>query len=354
MSHPVHLVRQPTFAGLRPAVPSYVPADHDIAAELLALTGIAGEVDVRSGSAGPDGGFYRVSPELGRALFIKSVPTARVAELELADRMMAAVAAHGAPVLPPISGYPKPWGEDKAIFAYPFVTYRFVAATVDEVAVLGDTLGRLHRALASVAPQFRDPVTQRAAARQKFLEGVRGRLLAEACAVGPAPERLSEILALAQVWDDGPENDFGLVHGDMNFGNALYREDTHNPSIALVDFEGATQLWLPPEFDLAKAIERFCLCAEAADGADTYALGEAFLDAYSARSGWRGFAAPEQLLTLIGVQHAQPLCLLAAAALDGRPNDEDEWLKFFDLHDRLIDRRELVSALEERFARRGP
>jgi hypothetical protein len=334
MSNP-WLPRAPTFPGLRPDPPVFVPVDDATAQWLQSESGLTGQVSrLQSSVVLPLGHFRLLGPD--QDVFLKVLSVDQAAHNDEADKLAQSAKEAGAPVLPPLR-----WIETRrgpVIGVYPHINARYGEPTVADASKFGAALVRLHRALknCSEAPQVRRASLQ----RMRMLATRRTNILAGEGPLGPNPATLQNLLANAEAPFE-PDETAQIVHGDLNLGNVLFDEKTGEPTI--IDFENATVSWLPPEIDIAMALQRLCLTAVVSDESKAQ-CASAFLVAYH-DEGYTGrhfsAAALVEAMRWISIRN---LCLLAEAEASGREVNKEEWQKFLSLVETAEDHKPLLDA----------
>ncbi|WP_254431072.1 phosphotransferase [Magnetospirillum sp. LM-5] len=226
-------------------------------AQLRALSPAAAAGTAIGGYAltGPEGRwFLRVTSHIGTPALEKA----------LVDGLQAA----GVPVNPILAaGIPLVWhGHELRLDIRPLVQARHFDGSDGDLVALGRAMAAAHRALADtvVAPS----VHRLAATRNDRLLGHRDRLAGMMCEPGEFPrlgfppgwaERNRDWLRrwcaeYRPDWHQQPGAQ--CLHGEIHQGNVLY--DGAGTAM-LVDFEESTDVFAPPVWDLAYAVQRFCL-----------------------------------------------------------------------------------------------
>jgi Ser/Thr protein kinase RdoA (MazF antagonist) len=308
----------PAFTSLLPDAPGEHAVRDDVARSIEAYCGCAAEVSALGRPGETVEGRYVVRCR-GRAPLFLKIFDARILELQRhSDGVAAHLAAHDVPVVLPVAGEPRPFGDGLCGELFPYLDARFSRCDEVELAQIGTMLARLHRALAG----FSSNDTRGAAAE------MHARLLAAADAViagwTPNPDFTDEVTAAARGYRAGTlviHQSPQMVHGDCNYTNILFAGD----GLRVIDFEESRAAWLNPMFDVAKVIERFVLVPAKADSR-TIAL--AFLEAYR-RAGGALQAADFKRILLESNDRA--LMIMADKQRDGLSLPAAEWRKFVQL-----------------------
>jgi len=220
-------------------------------------------------------------------LFIKIIPKCFASGVQRSDGISNYVNSCGllTPVCMP--GFPKACIDGRVTFAYPFVEGIYLNSSQGELQALGGALARLHTALASFPDAHRIARRQREM-RARMRDKAKALLVDQRWALGD----LSPIRTHLQRWlevdailgKDGCQ----VIHNDLNAGNVL--QDTKG-DVWFLDFEEARWSYLPPNFDVAKVIERFILVNEDWDKQTKITASQRFLCEYrAAREDVRGMA----------------------------------------------------------------
>ncbi|OAN55013.1 phosphotransferase [Magnetospirillum moscoviense] len=226
-------------------------------ARLRALSAAAAAGTAIGGYAltGPDGQwFLRITSHIGTASLEKA--------------LVDGLAAAGVPVNPILAaGIAFVWrGHQLRLDIRPLVMARHFDGSDGDLVALGRVMAAAHRALAetTVAPE----VCRLAATRNDRLRGHRDRLAevlrggGDLAAMGFPPGWAERNRDWLQRWCAEYRPDWHLqpgaqcLHGEIHQGNVLY--DGAGTAI-LVDFEESTDVFAPPVWDFAYAVQRFCL-----------------------------------------------------------------------------------------------
>ncbi|MDR3400905.1 MAG: phosphotransferase [Chthoniobacter sp.] len=183
-------------------------------------------------------------------------------------RIIEYLAADGVPVNVPIAiGLLLMWGgRQYRVDARPFLTgARHTDGSSVDLTALGATLAACHRSLR----KFPEAATIRTAAQARYerlarvvaFAGVTARLekwerLAELARWGQ--ENAAWLSTMAAEFDGSFANmsDAQCLHGEIHRANVLF---TSAGQAVLLDFEEAVHNFAPPAWDLAYAVQRFCL-----------------------------------------------------------------------------------------------
>jgi aminoglycoside phosphotransferase family enzyme len=137
-------------------------------------------------------------------------------------------------------------------------------------------------------------------------------------------------------------NNAQMVHGDLNFGNALI-SCTNKEYPVLIDFEDSLLSWLPPQVDLAFFLERF-LILKKIDDDKKVEWAQTLLEQYASSTGQFPFCFVDELektLKFLSIRALGRLCLNAKVRIN---SSEDEWQKFIDLYKRSSQLSDLIAS----------
>jgi Ser/Thr protein kinase RdoA (MazF antagonist) len=215
-------------------------------------------------SDGP-AGRYRLSTSQGE-WFVRV--TTRQGHSALEKILTDFLAERGVSVNPLIlAGRPFHWeGREYFIDVRPFLDGRHFNASQEDLRSLAATLACCHHALTEF-PRARE-IHRTAAARAERLQHIRDRI-ADAVESGRfdifaehavwASRRRDWLAEMVKQFDPRLEEqpDAQCVHGEIHPGNVLFRNS--DGAAVLVDFEESTRVFMPPAWDLAFLVQRFCL-----------------------------------------------------------------------------------------------
>lgn len=329
------LYRNPAWISLRPGLPRARPADGEIAGRLIAALGMPGDIFALRYDERDSSHFF--AAVRGERLFLKLVPASRGESLLQADAIAAWLAERGLDTVTAFEGFPRRFDEHTWLFSYPYHDARRLAPVASQLARLGQTLARLHRALA--AHPLRGTWQQSTHARLRNLVDIRNQIAGGLLAAGPYPAEVARLAADETL--DFVRADLAStpLHGDLNAGNVLY----HHARVLLLDFEDVFHSVLPPLFELALAAERFVLVAVDDHQLARRLIGH-LLAAYRAAGGDIAIADGDELFSAVRSLSLRSLCVLADCQRNGVAIDAAEWRKFLDLA-QLASRRRGVLAM---------
>ncbi|PJK31208.1 phosphotransferase enzyme family protein [Minwuia thermotolerans] len=317
----------------------WVCADPETAASLCAT--VRTELDEINRVERPEGTadaselrYFRLVGRTG-ACFVKAIPESAVSTGIAAEAIARGVRLLGVGVCTMIVPEPLRWTDGRWLFVYPWVEAATIPPEPDSLRRLGFRIAQLHGALRRIPSELRDDVASRSDERVRWLLAGNRDLSAFAerlhrLSMRWAADHVSSLSTHPwAVLSSLPQQ---VIHGDLNAGNVLWREDTEKEFVFL-DFEEATRQYLPTAVDLALAFERIVLdvvseaslCAQCLDALfNGYAVGEGEAAAAAAADGFRA-ALDWNLLT--------PLTILADFRATGRDWPDEEWEKFHRLAD---------------------
>ncbi|QDZ11619.1 phosphotransferase [Devosia ginsengisoli] len=329
------LFREPSWRGLRPALPEYVAAEPAVTDFICRTLGEYGAISqlLLGGCAV---GMFRFQPAGGDAKLVKLVPESRRSSMMQAEDIATWLAARDAPVVAALPGYPV-WDGDYGIVVMPYLHGRRVEASEQDMALLGRSVAQVQKKLASHPDRLR---WERATAeRLADLMVVRSSLATGRLSCGPNPERLATLAR-------DPMLDFVLqdmervpLHGDLNPGNVLIVDG----KAILLDLEDVFHSVLPPILELVLAIERYVLVVVEND-AHAVSAGRAFVKAWQSNMGVATVTGSTDLVRVFRSLALRSLCVLASAEQHGAAMPDEEWNKFF-LLEQLAGRRAHAIAL---------
>ncbi len=343
MSNPL-LPRRPAYAALRPRMPEFIPLpDGEQRRSLAALLG-PGEFFRRLGATSSLDGYY-IQNNVSGSVFLKVIPSAH-AERQLAANAIAEwVVKCGGRASLLLPGFPRHLDNDYVVLAYRYIPSRFAEAASADLEQIGSSVAKVHVDLA-IMPNIaaiKEASTKRVEMLKKRFTCIQsGEQLS-----GPRPQELRDLLeaeaSLLDLLDDCSERQ--PLHGDLAYGNILFPLDGGGP--ILLDFEDTLISWLPIDFDIALALERFALLPTNAD-ADAVQFGKKMLKAYGVERGKEHFLthSPADCLRLLAIRS---LLTLSELEFKGDKVEISEWEKFFYLYQHALDRRSVLSKLEDEF-----
>ena len=293
-------------------------------------------------STGAATGYFLHRPRDGEAHFVKVVPASHAARQHAADNIAAWLLRRGVKVISLLAGFPRQMDQMRSVFAYRFVVGRFAEATTRDLDAIGRAIARLHASLAELPDSAL--IRTESQARAAMLRNRANQIVVAAAT--PRLQCLRDLLqenhGLLALLDGHAGNQ--PIHGDLVYANVLFPDDGAEPLI--LDFEDTLISWLPPEFDLALAIERFAFLP-AADEATAVLLGRALYRGYAKECGgnWNGpRTGLDECLRFLSLR-----ALITLAELEGTetPVATTEWDKFFGLYDFAQSNRHLARAITE-------
>ena len=326
------LPRTPAWQSLRPASPTFGPIEDERAGLLVGVVGSPASVWRMGIDHGALHGSYRLTGD--RDLFLKVVEAGHRDSQLASDRIARHLASRGVSTLTCLDGYPRDLPDGHALFAFDFVDGRFAEAEPRDIAGLGRAVGQLHRVLAD-AP-FAARVLDLSRDRDDTLE--RYRLLA--MSDGGVPEHVTAIVTHGDTCHVATSTQ--VIHGDLNYTNALFPLRGDEP--LLLDFEDCRFSHLPRLVDLAMALERFVLVAEA-ENDDAFDLGQALIRAYRAADPRPFDAGAGDLSSTLRTLAIRALVLLCEMRRRGEEVEDAEVGKFVELHAQATARDDLLTEL---------
>lgn len=346
MSIPI-LPRTPAHSGFRPALPEFAPAPEQLAQAVRAVMGAPGEVLKKLPGDTEPGGYYLFAETNGRRYFLKVVENEYRERQNQAESIARALKAADVPVNASLDGFPRPWGTTHAVFAYPYVAARFAATAEADMCALGALVAAMHGAMAALSPA--QTILAQARRRHEHVRDIRAAVKAGTFAPPFQAARLDGLLepdCTALLFDPHGQP----IHGDLNYGNALFPLDGGAPLI--LDFEDAMLSFGSPWIDIALVLERFVLI-DVPDDAAARGLGGAFLEAYL-RHAPGPLRQPRPLHDILAGTAQRSICLLAEMAGTGRSVAAAEWEKFAFLRDQADARAGLLAEFDRTIRAHAP
>lgn len=198
-----------------------------------------------------------------RTLFLRI--STRLGAPDLEQALLAHLASAKVPVNPILaSGWCREQGERLRADIRPFIAGRHFDGSIKDIQALAETLGLLHRTLATL-PEGRR-IQEISASRYAHFQAMRDRIAADLDAGRTeifkehepwAMEHLDLIARMVR----GLEPRFDLLegaqclHGEVHPANVIFRRNV----AMLIDFEESVHTQAPPSYDLAFLVQRFLL-----------------------------------------------------------------------------------------------
>jgi Ser/Thr protein kinase RdoA (MazF antagonist) len=333
------LIRKPAWAGLVPALPEPVDLPPALADEILRAVGLVGRLTgLRLADDAVE--HYRLEPPSGPPIFVKLVGAPQREVAERAEAIARWLAGRGLAVSSLLDGFPRRIRDGRLAVAARFIEGRRVSTDEADLAVLGETIGNLHRVLAGHPD--RDEWARATRVRLDALTQVRTGLADGLLRCGPEPDRLCILAA-----DPAAEFDLGCanataLHGDLNPGTVLV--ETASGRTVVLDFEDVLHSVLPPIFELLLAAERFVLVM-VNDDEKALVLGRALVASYRRSAATRlslHGRAPAALLRGLALRS---MCVLAFGERAGIRTVDEEWRKFLVLEQQARQRAPLIARI---------
>lgn len=328
------LVRAPTWQGLTPGLPSWVPASEDVVVQELRQAGLNGDLSVMKTDGTPEG-YYRLERAGEQTLFVKRLAAQWAESVLRAEAIATWLAEHDVSVTVPLAGFPKQLPGGDILCVSPFIVGRRLLADSESLECLGKSLAHLHSVLASHPHKntWSDATGRRLEALMETRQGLAaGKIIA-----GPDPDRLAALAAERNLDFWLPNMSRQPLHGDLNPGNVLF----DGSDLYFLDFEDCFHSVLPSIFELVLAIERFVLVPLLDDSA-AQTVGQCMIVGYKNAGGIIEMSNPSQTLRSLSLRS---LCVLAEAAQRGVSVPDAEWSKFFDLEAQASARSKTINAI---------
>jgi Ser/Thr protein kinase RdoA (MazF antagonist) len=273
----------------------------------------------------PPYGFYRLQ-DAKHDWFVKLVSPENAQRHNRAQTVADFLAAEGQSVPQLIADSPQSLTPKMSSLVYPYHPGRFSDYSQTDLAQIGTTIGRLHRALQQFPES--EAVKQAAIARKQMLCARWQTLLQQPEQMQRLPEAGQTILhAHSPDWLWHLMENAQMVHGDLNVGNLWFAE---SGELMVLDWEDSLTAWFDPLKDLAFVIERFVLTVHEPE--QLTRLSHTLLDAYFSEHPLP-ILSDQRLVDLLQALAVRSLLILAETqAADPLTIAESEWQKFCFLY----------------------
>jgi len=334
----IWLPRSPAFEELRPKNPVWSTVEPELASQIRVWTGLQGEVLHLGDSANFPNGYYSIKNQ-SSCILLKIFPKQYLEQHLASDKIAHWLATQGVYTSCVLADYPKEISEQKVvIFAYEKIAGRFVKPNKEEMESVGVALAQMHKAFLGCewANEIRRAGMQRHESTITML-----KLLQLGTSKVKVPKAVKQILqtvnvSLLNVLIESPQ----VIHGDLNYGNLLVREDDHR--IFFLDFEDTWTAWFSPLMDVAFVIERFALLES---DEESLVLAKSFLDSYRSVGG-SSFQGQTHLRDCLAALAVRALLLLSLVAEnDKKRTSNAEWCKFIMLYEQSQNRQDLLNQI---------
>lgn len=338
------LPRRPAYSSLNVRQPKYLPlAIDDVRRVQLSVIG-CGDFYCRAGSSKSLSGYYIHRDGIGTS-FLKVVTSGHMERQLASDRLAKWISRCGVETSLIKSGFPKMIGTKYAVFAYPYLEARFAEPKLEDMVLIGQSLGRLHRAL-FLAPS-QESIRANSDLRIKKLK-TRSKYIASGLQrFGHNDEKIREIIQNEMGFIDtlNCDENCQAIHGDLVYANIIFPLASESPII--IDFEDTLTSWMPIDLDIAVVLERFIL-TQANNMADRFKLGKSLLVAYASTIRKKRFLS-YRLDKCLRFLAARSLATLAEMKANNLPINKNEWDKFIYLYENAKLNVGLLNNLEEEF-----
>jgi len=284
-------------------------------------------------------GRFRTVDGCGRNWFVRV--TRRRSALDVEQALLDHLYHAGVAVNPlRFAGLELRWNDETLrLDVRPFVNGTHFSGSDVELVTLGRTLAECHRALAEFegARVVRSAASRRAERLEDMRQSIWGMLATgDFAALGGAEvwARVNQnwLRQLVEGFDPWMLRRAGAqcVHGEVHAGNVLFADGR----AVLLDFEEATHVFAPPAWDLAYAVQRFCLSADL--GVARTAERIACL-----RRGYGG-PLPPLVETMRQIAWYMATVVFVTKADEGLATPDSEFAKFIRLTDDVDRAREVL------------
>lgn len=277
-------------------------------------------------------GYYLIVTECGKRLFVKVVEESAIARQQQASLMAEWLFKQGIETSVVIDEK-RALFDDKAIalFVFDALDARFANTSVDDLALIGKALYKLHQALKKCPWQVK--IHQESLERHRSLSEALALLKEGSSLKHTVPCEVNKIFesVSSNVMSQLTEN-AQVVHGDLNHGNLMI---TSEKKVIFLDFEDTWSAFFSPLMELSFMIERFALI-ESNKG--THSLATALLDGYYHQRKMRSPWPLDEMLKALAIR----AMLILAMQSQRKKIAKSEWDKFIYLYKQANKRQELL------------
>lgn len=330
----------PTYPSIRPKMPIWKELDRESSERIQQWTAFQGIVSKMENAAPDPFGYYKIDTS-NDSFFVKIIEQAKERRQIQSNHLAQWLKQHGIGVSCILYGFPKKIKNSSyKIFAYKMIDGRFCRPIKHEIALLGTSLGDLHRALSNCP--WKKQIKKNGMSRHNSLK----ELLIEIQSGRSQVKAPSRVLALLSGIDPTSLDILTIspqvVHGDLNYGNLLIGK--MQSEVFFLDFEDTWTAWFSPLMELSFVIERFTLLE---DDAKSMMLTQTLKNAYLSKGG-KWFSDSKQLGSFLRVLSMRALLVLIMIRQQNSTLvSKSEWEKFLKLYYQAIHRSDLISRLSE-------
>jgi hypothetical protein len=288
-------------------------------------------------------GYYLIDFSNGSSsTFIKIISKQHVDQQVEADIIAKYLSDEGVNANCLLPEYPKYFDENHLVLGYPYIRGRYAEQKKEDLAQVGATLARMHKAFAKMPNN--EAIKNASLDRLSLLQSRQKHIVEGRCAINKKLGRLSKLLLEAgQKNFCLPEEPCQVLHGDFHHGNLFFPVDS--PSPVILDLEDSLISWGPIRWDIALALERFAISG-AINDQQALLLSQALLDAYLEYGGENPFKRSGDLAKALLWLSLRNLVLLEEAEAMGKPLPESEKTKFYQLIDQVAKKNTLLKKIE--------
>jgi fructosamine-3-kinase len=237
-------------------------------------------------------------------------------------------------------GYPKKIeGRELWIYAYDYIEYEFFTGSEKSLYFIGSELGKMHKLMQD--HPFSAVAFNNGKKKNKILFQQLNSIKTKED-FSSLPKSAVELIKATSDKDFQVLFKLGqMVHGDMNFGNIIFKKNSHQP--IFIDFEDSTTAWLSPLYDIAFIVQRFILLSDLQDKPQ---LASFFFTGYRSQNNLHDFVKVGDLHVMLRMISVRSLLILSTLSDIDRDLYSDEINKFISLHKEMIKKIEVISKIE--------
>ncbi len=237
--------------------------------------------------------------------------------------------------------YPKEIeGYDLWIYVYDYIEHEFFSGSEKSLYLVGKELGKMHKLMQDhpMAAEIIVDGGKKNALLFQQLHSIKTKKH-----FSSLPEDAVELIKATSDNEFQTLVRFGqMVHGDMNFGNIIFKKNSHQP--IFIDFEDSATAWLSPLYDIAFIIQRFVLFSDLQDKAK---LASSLFAGYCSQNNLQNIVKSGDLYTMLKMISIRSLLILSTLPDMERDLYLDEINKFVNLYKDAVDRIEVITEIEK-------